>query len=65
VTVIGMNSLKLKSAVVWPGLMNLLGLLLGSIAVAYTLVELLLHNVRSSQNSGARMMVALFSKDLP
>ena len=36
-TVIYTNSLKPKVAVVWSGLMNLLGVLLGGIAVAYTL----------------------------
>ena len=65
-TVIYTNSLKPKVAVVWSGLMNLLGVLLGGIAVAYTLVELLPPDVLSPPNGNPAvpMLVALFGTAL-
>src|SRR5215469_14529346 len=46
-TVIYTKSLKPGQAVVWSGLMNFLGVLLGGISVAYALVELLPADVLS------------------
>ncbi|GAC89202.1 inorganic phosphate low-affinity transporter [Gluconobacter thailandicus F149-1 = NBRC 100600] len=65
-TVIYTNSLKPKVAVVWSGLMNLLGVLLGGIAVAYTLVELLPPDVLSPPNGNPAvpMLVSLFGTAL-
>src|SRR5580698_5454423 len=65
-TVIYTNSLKPTYAVVWSGLMNFLGVLLGGIAVAYALVELIPPEVLSPPNGGtaAGMLVALFSAAL-
>jgi inorganic phosphate transporter, PiT family len=40
-TIIYTNSLKPTYAVVWSGIMNFLGVILGGIAVAYALVELI------------------------
>ena len=51
-TVIYTNSLKPVYAVVWSGLMNFLGVLLGGIAVAYALVELIPPEVLSPPNGG-------------
>src|SRR6201992_3880702 len=61
-TVIYTNSLKPTYAVVWSGLMNFLGVLIGGIAVAYALVELIPPEVLSPPNGGtaAGMLVALF-----
>lgn len=61
-TVIYTNSLKPVYAVVWSGLMNFLGVLLGGIAVAYALVELIPPEVLSPPNGGiaAGMLAALF-----
>ncbi len=61
-TVIYTNSLKPLYAVVWSGLMNFLGVLLGGIAVAYALVQLIPPEVLSPPNGGTAvgMLVALF-----
>jgi inorganic phosphate transporter, PiT family len=61
-TVIYTKSLPPVPAVIWSGLMNFLGVLIGGIAVAYALVELLPPEVLSPP-SGApavAMLVALF-----
>src|SRR6202012_3205694 len=65
-TVIYTNSLKPTYAVVWSGLMNFFGVLIGGIAVAYALVELIPPEVLSPPNGGtaAGMLVALFSAAL-
>ncbi|GBR50668.1 inorganic phosphate transporter [Neokomagataea thailandica NBRC 106555] len=65
-SVIYTNSLKPRTAVIWSGLMNLLGVLLGGIAVAYTLVELLPADVMSPPNGAPAipMLVALFGTAL-
>src|ERR1700744_5920759 len=65
-TVIYTNSLKPTYAVVWSGLMNFLGVLIGGIAVAYALVELIPPEGLSPPNGGAAagMLVALFSAAL-
>jgi PiT family inorganic phosphate transporter len=65
-TVIYTNSLKPTYAVVWSGLMNFLGVLVGGIAVAYALVELIPPEVLSPPNGGtaAGMLVALFTAAL-
>jgi len=65
-TVIYTNSLKPKVAVVWSGLMNLLGVLLGGISVAYALVELLPPDVLTPPNGNPAvpMLVALFGTAL-
>ena len=61
-TVIYTNSLKPTYAVLWSGLMNFLGVILGGIAVAYALVELIPPEVLSPPNGGiaAGMLAALF-----
>jgi hypothetical protein len=48
-TVIYTNSLKPIYAVVWSGLMNFLGVIIGGIAVAYALVQLIPPEVLSPQ----------------
>lgn len=65
-TVIYTNSLKPRAAVIWSGLMNLLGVLLGGIAVAYTLVELLPPDVLTPPNGNPAvpMLVSLFGTAL-
>src|ERR1700761_7416588 len=65
-TVIYTNSLKPTAAVVWSGLMNFLGVLIGGIAVAYALVELIPAEVLSPPNGGtaARMLTAVFASSL-
>ena len=65
-TVIYTNSMKPKVAVVWSGLMNFLGVVLGGIAVAYALVELLPPDVLSppSGDPAVPMLVALFGTAL-
>ncbi|NVN02301.1 MULTISPECIES: inorganic phosphate transporter [Asaia] len=65
-TVIYTNSLKPRVAVIWSGLMNLLGVLLGGIAVAYTLVELLPPDVLTPPNGNPAvpMLVSLFGTAL-
>ena len=61
-TVIYTHSLKPVPAVVWSGLMNFLGVILGGIAVAYALVELIPPDVLSPPNGGVAvgMLAALF-----
>lgn len=65
-TVIYTNSLKPRQAVVWSGLMNALGVVLGGIAVAYALVELLPADVLSPPSGAPAvpMLVALFATAL-
>jgi PiT family inorganic phosphate transporter len=65
-TVIYTNSLKPRIAVLWSGVMNFLGVLLGGIAVAYALVELLPPEVLSPPNGSPAvpMLVALFATAL-
>lgn len=61
-TVIYTHSLKPGQAVVWSGLLNFAGVLLGGIAVAYALVELIPPDVLSPPDGGvaAGMLAALF-----
>ena len=61
-TVIYTHSLKPVPAVVWSGLMNVLGVILGGIAVAYALVELIPADVLSPPDGGVAvgMLAALF-----
>ena len=61
-TVIYTNSLMPLYAVVWSGLMNFLGVILGGIAVAYALVQLIPPEVLSPPNGGRAvgMLAALF-----
>jgi PiT family inorganic phosphate transporter len=61
-TVIYSKSLRPAHAVVWSGVMNFLGVLLGGIAVAYAIVELLPAEVLSPPDGGpaVAMLVALF-----
>jgi inorganic phosphate transporter, PiT family len=65
-TVIYTNSLKSIYAVVWSGLMNFLGVIVGGIAVAYALVELIPAEVLSPPDGSiaASMLVALFTSAL-
>src|ERR1700744_4083049 len=49
-TVIYTNSLKASYAVIWSGICNFLGVILGGIAVAYALVELIPPDVLSPPN---------------
>jgi inorganic phosphate transporter, PiT family len=65
-TVIYTNSLKPTYAVMWSGLMNFLGVLLGGIAVAYALVGLIPPEVLSPPDGGtaASMLIALFTAAL-
>jgi inorganic phosphate transporter, PiT family len=61
-TVIYTKSLRPGQAVVWSGLMNFLGVLLGGISVAYALVELLPADVLSPPSGAPAvgMLVAVF-----
>ena len=61
-TVIYTHSLKPVQAVVWSGIMNFLGVILGGIAVAYALVELIPADVLSPPDGGVAvgMLAALF-----
>src|ERR1700678_3507170 len=61
-TVIYTKSLRPTPAVVWSGVMNFVGVLVGGIAVAYALVELLPAEVLSPPAGGraAAMLIALF-----
>ncbi len=61
-TVIYTNSLKPLFAVVWSGIWNFLGVLLGGIAVAYALVELIPPEVLAPPGGGIAvgMLMALF-----
>jgi PiT family inorganic phosphate transporter len=65
-TVIYTNSLKPLYAVVWSGIMNFLGVILGGIAVAYALVQLIPPDVLSPPGGGvaAGMLAALFTTAL-
>jgi inorganic phosphate transporter, PiT family len=65
-TVIYTNSLKATCAVVWSGLMNFLGVIIGGIAVAYALVELIPVEVLSPPDGGIAtgMLAALFTSAL-
>lgn len=65
-TVIYTKSLKPTYAVIWSGLMNFLGVLIGGIAVAYALVELIPSEVLSPPDGGtaAGMLMALFASAL-
>jgi phosphate/sulfate permease len=60
-TVIYTRSLRPSVAVVWSGLMNFLGVLLGGIAVAYSIVHLLPVDllVRIDTGAGLAMVIAL------
>lgn len=60
-TVIYTKSLRPTQAIVWSGAMNFLGVLLGGIAVAYALVELLPAEVLSPPDGGpaVAMLIAL------
>jgi PiT family inorganic phosphate transporter len=61
-TVIYTKSLQPGHAVIWSGFMNFLGVLVGGIAVAYALVELLPAEVLSPPDGGpaVAMLVSLF-----
>jgi PiT family inorganic phosphate transporter len=61
-TVIYTNSLKSGQAVVWSGIMNFIGVIVGGISVAYALVELLPPEVLSppAGSPAVPMLVALF-----
>lgn len=61
-TVIYTNSLKPIPAVIWSGIMNFLGVMLGGIAVAYALVEIIPPEVLTPPNGGIAigMLAALF-----
>jgi PiT family inorganic phosphate transporter len=61
-TVIYTHSLKPLQAVIWSGALNFLGVILGGIAVAYALVELIPPEVLSPPNGGVAvgMLAALF-----
>ncbi len=61
-TVIYTHSLKPVQAVVWSAAWNFLGVMLGGIAVAYALVEILPPEVLSPPNGGVAvgMLIALF-----
>jgi inorganic phosphate transporter, PiT family len=61
-TVIYTHSLKPVYAVVWSGIMNFLGVILGGIAVAYALVELIPPDVLSPPSGGQAvgLLAALF-----
>jgi PiT family inorganic phosphate transporter len=65
-TVIYTNSLRAPIAVIWSGIMNFMGVLVGGIAVAYALVELIPPEVLSPPDGGlaAGMLVAVFSAAL-
>jgi PiT family inorganic phosphate transporter len=61
-TVIYTNSLPAKAAVIWSGIMNFVGVIVGGIAVAYALVELIPPEILSPPNGSlaAGMLVAIF-----
>jgi hypothetical protein len=61
-TVIYTNSLKSGQAVVWSGIMNFIGVIVGGISVAYALVELLPPDVLSPPDGSPAvpMLAALF-----
>jgi len=60
-TVIYTNSLPAQPAVIWSGLMNFLGVLIGGIAVAFSIVHLLPVDllVRIDTGAGMAMVIAL------
>src|SRR5271165_7227939 len=61
-TVIYTNSLKSVPAVVWSGIMNFIGVIVGGIAVAYALVEILPPDVLTPPDGSPAvpMLVSLF-----
>jgi PiT family inorganic phosphate transporter len=61
-TVIYTKSLRPSQAIVWSGFMNFLGVLVGGIAVAYALVELLPAEVLTPPDGGpaVAMLISLF-----
>jgi PiT family inorganic phosphate transporter len=65
-TVIYTNSLKAAPAVIWSGIMNFLGVLVGGIAVAYALVEILPPDVLTPPNGAPAvpMLVSIFAAAL-
>lgn len=65
-TVIYTHSLKAVPAVVWSGVMNFLGVLVGGISVAYALVEILPPDVLTPPNGAPAvpMLVAIFAAAL-
>jgi inorganic phosphate transporter, PiT family len=65
-TVIYTNALKPIPAVVWSGLLNFIGVLVGGIAVAYALVEILPPDVLTPPDGSPAvpMLVALFASAL-
>lgn len=65
-TVIYTNSLRPVAAVVWSGVMNFVGVIVGGIAVAYALVELIPPEVLSPPDGSAAagMLVAVFAAAL-
>jgi inorganic phosphate transporter, PiT family len=65
-TVIYTKSLQPTQAVVWSGIMNFFGVVLGGIAVAYALVELLPAEVLSPPDGGpaVAMLIALLASAL-
>lgn len=65
-TVIYTNSLRPLAAVVWSGLLNFIGVLVGGIAVAYALVELIPPEVLTPPDgsTAAGMLVAVFAAAL-
>src|SRR5438046_602707 len=58
-TVIYTNSLRPKTAVVWSGICNFLGVILGGIGVAYSIVYLLPTDMLAGSTSGAGLTMAL------
>ncbi len=65
-TVIYTNALKPVPAVIWSGIMNFVGVLVGGIAVAYALVEILPPDVLTPPNGAPAvpMLVSLFAAAL-
>ncbi len=65
-TVIYTNALKPVPAVIWSGLLNFLGVLVGGIAVAYALVEILPPDVLTPPDGSPAvpMLVAIFTAAL-
>ncbi|HVJ52878.1 MAG TPA: inorganic phosphate transporter [Aliidongia sp.] len=65
-TVIYTNSLKPIPAVIWSGLMNFVGVLVGGIAVAYSLVEILPPDVLTPPDGSPAvpMLVSIFAAAL-
>jgi PiT family inorganic phosphate transporter len=65
-TVIYTNTLKPVPAVIWSGIMNFIGVLVGGIAVAYALVEILPPDVLTPPNGAPAlpMLISLFASAL-